>query len=93
MIAPNPDSGLGQGVFGAQRNNGSGYSQQWNFTSTENFGSNLNFEIGYLGSKNTRLGLPEANINQLPAAELALGSALLTRVPNPYTGNCPLRLR
>jgi hypothetical protein len=25
------------------------------------------FEIGYLGSKNTHLGLPESNLNQLPA--------------------------
>jgi hypothetical protein len=23
-----------------------------------------NFEVGYLGSKNTRLGIPDANINQ-----------------------------
>jgi hypothetical protein len=49
----------------------------------------LNFEIGYLGSKNTRLGLPEANLNQLPAADLAMGAALLARVPNPYFGQIP----
>jgi hypothetical protein len=89
VIAPNPNSGLGQGVFGSQRNNGSGYSQQWNFTVQRTFGSNLNFEIGYLGSKNTRLGLPEANLNQLPAADLALGTELLTRAPNPYYGQLP----
>ncbi len=53
------------------------------------FGKNLNFEIGYLGSKNTRLGLPESNLNQLPAADLAMGNALLTRVPNPYFGQIP----
>src|SRR5206468_2129965 len=27
---PNPDSGLGQGVFGVQRDQKSGYAQQWN---------------------------------------------------------------
>jgi hypothetical protein len=86
---PNPNSGLGQGVFGSQRDNGSGYSQQWNFTVQRTFGSNLNLELGYVGSKNTRLGLPEANLNQLPAADLALGSALLVRVPNPYYGQLP----
>ncbi len=86
---PNPNSGLGQGVFGSQRNNGSGYSQQWNFTVQKTFGQNLNFEIGYLGSKNTRLGLPEANLNQLPAQYLSLGQALLARVPNPYYGQLP----
>ena len=86
---PNPNSGLGQGVFATQRDNGSGYSQQRNFTVQKTFGKNLNLEIGYLGSKNTRLGLPESNLNQLPAADLAMGSALLARVSNPYFGQIP----
>jgi hypothetical protein len=89
VSAPNPNSGLGQGVFGVDRNVGSGYSQQWNFTLQKTFGSNLNFEIGYLGSKNTHLGLPESNLNQLPAADLAMGSALTVKVPNPYYGQIP----
>ena len=63
-------------MFGVDRNVGSGYSQQWNFTVQKTFGRDLNFEVGYLGSKNTHLGLPEANLNQLPAADLALGAAL-----------------
>ncbi len=49
----------------------------------------MNFEIGYLGSKNTHLGLPEANLNQLPVADLALGQALLAKVANPYFGQIP----
>jgi hypothetical protein len=89
VTSPNSNSGLGQGVFGSQRDNGSGYSQQWNFTIQKTWGANLNFEVGYLGSKNTRLGLPEANLNQLPAQYLSLGSALLTRVANPYYGQLP----
>lgn len=89
VSAPNPNSGLGQGVFGAQRDNGSGYSQQWNFTVQRTIGQNLNLEVGYLGSKNTRLGLPEANLNQLPTEDLGLGSALLQRVPNPFYGELP----
>lgn len=87
--SPNPNSGLGQGVFGAQRDNGSGYSQQWNFTVQKTFGHNLNLEVGYLGSKNTRLGIPDANINQLPSQYLAMGSALLASTPNPYFGQIP----
>ena len=71
--APNPNSGLGQGVFGVDRNVGSGYSQQWNFTVQKTFGNDLNFEVGYLGSKNTHLGLPESNLNQLPAAGSGAG--------------------
>ena len=89
VTAPNPNSGLGQGVFGADRRNGSGYSQQWNFTVQKTIGTNWNFEVGYLGSKNTRLGIPDPNINQLPAQYLSQGNALLTRVPNPYFGQIP----
>jgi hypothetical protein len=89
VAPPNPNSGLGQGVFGVDRNSGSGYSQQWNFTVQKTIGDNLNFEIGYLGSKNTHLGLPEANLNQLPATDLSQGAALLARVPNPFYGQIP----
>lgn len=84
-----PNSGLGQGVFGTQRDNGSGYSQQWNFTLQRTVGENLNLEVGYLGSKNTRLGLPEANLNQLPSSYLPLGAALLVRQPNPFFNQLP----
>ena len=87
--APNPNSGLGQGVFGTDRNNGSGYSQQWNFTTQKTLGKNWNVELGYLGSKNTRLGIPDANLNQLPAADLSQGAALLTKVANPFYGQVP----
>ncbi len=90
VSAPNANSGLGQGVFGVDRNVGSGYSQQWNLTVQKTFGSNLNFEVGYLGSKNTHLGLPESNLNQLPASYLAMGSALTVKVANPYYGQIPV---
>jgi hypothetical protein len=89
VTAPHPDSGLGQGVFGVDRNTGSGYSQQWNFTVQKTFGRDLNLEVGYLGSKNTHLGLPESNLNQLPASALALGPALTVKVANPYYGQIP----
>ena len=90
VSSPNPNSGLGQGVFGVDRNTGSGNSQQWNLTMQKTFGRNLNLEAGYLGSKNTHLGLPESNLNQLPAPDLALGSALTVKVPNPYFGQIPV---
>jgi hypothetical protein len=89
VTPPNPNSGLGQGVFGVDRTNGSGYSQQWNSTVQKTFGKNLNLEVSYLGSKNTRLGIPDFNINQLPAADLSIGAPLLTKVPNPYFGQIP----
>ena len=89
VTAPNPNSGLGQGVFGVDRSNGSGYSQQRNLTVGKSFRDTWNVEVAYLGSKNTRLGIPDANINQLPTQYLSMGAALLTRVPNPYFGSIP----
>ncbi len=90
VTAPNLNSGLGQGVFGVDRNHGSGYSQQWNFTVQKSIGKNLNLEVAYLGSKNTRLGIPDADLNQLPSHYLSLGPALLTRVANPFAGQIPV---
>ena len=52
-------------------------------------GKDWNVEVAYLGSKNTRLGIPDANINQLPSQYLSMGAALLTRVSNPYFGQIP----
>ncbi len=90
VTPPNPNSGLGQGVFGTDRNNGSGLSSQnWNFTIQKTVGNDWNFEVAYLGSKNTRLGIPDSNINQLPSQYLSQGTALNTKVPNPYFGQIP----
>ena len=86
---PNAASGLGQGVFGVQRNNGSGYAQQWNLSLQKTFGSNWSFEAGYLGSKLTRLGVPDVNLNQLTVEQLALGSQLTQQVANPGFGEIP----
>lgn len=84
-----PDAGLGQGVFAVQRNNGSGYAQQWNLTLQKTFGANWSVEAGYLGSKLTRLGVPDINLNQLTVEQLALGSQLTQQVTNPYFGQIP----
>jgi hypothetical protein len=86
---PGPDAGLGQGVFGAQRDNGSGYAQQWNFSLQKTFGEDWSAEAGYLGSKLTRLGVPDVNLNQLTLEQLKLGSQLTQQVPNPYFGEIP----
>jgi hypothetical protein len=37
--------------------------------------SDLSIEVGYLGSKITRLGVPDVNWNQLTAEQLAQGDA------------------
>lgn len=89
LQAANPDSGLGQGVFGVQRDNGSGYAQQWNLSLQKTVGASWSFEAGYLGSKLTRLGVPDVNLNQLRVEQLALGSQLTQQVTNPYLGQIP----
>src|SRR5207237_9115543 len=50
---------------------------------------NMYFEIAYAGSKITHVRIPDTNINQLTAAQLKMGTALLQRVPNPFFGLIP----
>jgi hypothetical protein len=87
--ALDPDAGRGQGVFGVQRDNGSGYAQQWNLSLQQTFGEHWSVEAGYLGSKLTRLGVPDVNLNQLTVAQLALGATLTQAVANPLVGQAP----
>ena len=51
--------------------------------------SNIAVEVAYVGSKITRVGIPDTNLNQLTVEQLAQGAALLQRVPNPYFGIIP----
>src|SRR5262245_25148051 len=83
------DAGLGQGVFTVDRDLGSGYAQQWNFAVQRELMKNMVVEVAYAGSKITHVGIPDTNINQLTASQLALGPALLTRVANPFFGQIP----
>lgn len=87
--AAEPNAGLGQGVFSVDRQAGSGYSQQWNLTVQRTWGSSTSFEVGYVGSKVTSLGVPDGNLNQLTATQLAQGATLLENVPNPFLGEIP----
>lgn len=89
LQAPGPDAGLGQGVFGVQRDNGSGYAQQWNLSLQRTFGVDWSVEAGYLGSKLTRLGVPDGNLNQLTVEQLGLGAQLTQPVANPFFGQLP----
>src|SRR4029450_1371552 len=84
-----PAAGLGQGVFTVDAGLGSGYAQQWNASVQRELTTNTVVEVSYLGSKITHVGIPDSNINQLTEEQLALGSALLVRGPNPYFGIIP----
>ena len=84
-----PNAGLGQGVFAVDRDLGSGYAQQWNLAIQRELGPNLAVEVAYAGSKITRVGIPDSNLNQLTVAQLALGNQLLQPVANPFFGEIP----
>jgi hypothetical protein len=89
-VPPTATAGLGQGVFAVDRELGSGYVQQWNVSSQRELWSGAALEIAYVGSKITRVGIPDTNLNQLTVEQLALGPVLLERVPNPYFGVIPV---
>jgi hypothetical protein len=91
-VAPIPQTataGLGQGVFSVDRTLGSGYVQQWNASVQRELTANTTFEAAYVGSVITHVGIPDTNLNQLSVDQLALGTQLNARVPNPYFGIIP----
>jgi hypothetical protein len=89
-IALNANAGLGQSVYTANRNAGSGYVQQWNLAVQRNLTNNLSVDLAYVGSHIVHVGIPDSNLNQLTAAQLAAGGASLqTKVANPYGGQLP----
>ena len=88
-VAFDENAGIGQSVFGVDRDLGSGYVQQWNVGVQRQLTRNLAFEVAYAGSKITHVGIPDVNINQLTAQQLALGPVLQTQVPNPCFGIVP----
>jgi hypothetical protein len=84
-----PSAGLGQGVFAVDRDRGSGYAQQWYAGAERDLPHALTARLAYVGSTVTRLGVPDANLNQLTTEQLALGPSLQQRVPNPFFGQIP----
>ena len=91
-VAPIPttsDAGLGQSVYTVKRTAGSGYAEQWNLAVQRAVTNNLSVEFAYVGSHIVHVGIPDSNLNQLTAAQLAQGSSLLTQTTNPYYGQLP----
>ena len=84
-----PEAGLGQGVFSVDRGLGSGYVQQWHAAVQRDLGRGWTADLAYVGSTITRVGIPDANLNQLSVDQLAIGAPLLERIPNPYFGIIP----
>ncbi len=95
-IALTPNAGLGQSVYTVNRNAGSGYVEQWNLGFQRAITNNLSFDLAYVGSHIVHVGIPDSNLNQLTAAQLAQGltsnaaaTALTGKVTNPYYGQLP----
>ncbi len=88
-----PDAGLGQSVYTATRKAGSGYSEQWNLAVQRAITNRLSVDLAYVGSHIVHVGIPDANLNQLTAAQLATGltnpNALTGKVTNPYYSQLP----
>jgi hypothetical protein len=92
-VSSTPNAGLGQSVYTATRSAGSGYSEQWNLAIQRAITNRLSFNLAYVGSHIVHVGIPDANYNQLTAAQLATGltnpTALTGKVANPYYGQLP----
>jgi hypothetical protein len=74
---------LGQALDFYDRGNRTPYSASWNFSVQRQLPANVLLEVAYNGSKG--LKFPISNLlNQLPTADLALGSSLNTLLPNPF---------
>lgn len=88
-----PNAGLGQSVYTANRQAGSGYVQQWNLAVQRSLTNNLSVEVAYVGSHIVHVGIPDSNLNQLTADQLAIGlsdpTSLTRAVNNPYFGQIP----
>ncbi len=84
-----PNAGLGQSVYTANRQAGSGYVEQYNLAVQRSVTTNFSFEVAYAGSHVVHVGIPDQNLNQLTATQLAMGTALTAKVTNPYYGQLP----
>ena len=91
MPSPGAADGLltaaGQGVSAYQKVRPTPYMQQYSLDLQYQLSNTAMFELGYSGSQGRKLSYGFAfQNNQLPDAELARGSALLSLVNNPFYG-------
>lgn len=79
-----PSFALGSVVVSYDRNAAHpAYMQQWNFNIQTNFAPNWLLDVGYVGSKGTRLYSGTMNINQVNPSYLSLGSLLNSPIDDP----------
>lgn len=83
----------GGNLIGPLTNQPVPYVQQWNFNIQRDLGAATVFQVTYAGSAGRHLPFTVANsglnMNQLPDQYFSMGSALLTKVANPFYGTLP----
>ncbi len=82
-------AGVGQAISAYDRDARSTLVQQYSFDVQRQLTGGMALAFGYVGSRTSHLvqGTGGININQLAAANLALGSALNQQIANPMAGN------
>src|SRR5690606_37327917 len=84
---------LGQKIVGPLRQQHVPYQVQWSFDVQRQLPWSVVVDLGYIGTSG--VGLPSGyndqssgeNLNQLPLAQMALGSKLNQQVANPFYGH------
>jgi hypothetical protein len=79
---------LGQSVNAIDRGDRTPYTVQWNFDVQYELPDDMLLDVAYAGNAGVKQ-LAQANLDQLPDADLALGSALTQSVTNPFFGIIP----
>ncbi|MBI4892964.1 MAG: TonB-dependent receptor [Acidobacteria bacterium] len=82
----NSASLLGQSVTSAWLDLATPYFQQWNLSLQRSVGKDLVVEASYSANKGTHLAFNNINLNSLTVAQMSLGQAIQTLVPNPFYG-------
>ena len=76
---------LGDSVEGPLRRQSIAYQQNWSLDVQRSLPGNVVVTVAYVGNEGVHL-MVNQQLNQLPDSDLALGSKLLTLVPNPLYG-------
>ncbi|WP_446743089.1 carboxypeptidase regulatory-like domain-containing protein [Silvibacterium acidisoli] len=79
------DTMLGQNISGVERDQHISYSEQWSLDIQRQLPDNFVVTLGYVGNNGRHL-YQAVNYNQLPDADLKMGSSLLATVSNPFHG-------
>jgi hypothetical protein len=85
----------GQSVVTSIPNEAATYVEQWNLDIQKDFGHQTLFDVAYVANHGVHQQAPAGvndngfGLDQIPDADLSLGSALLNQVPNPFYGLIP----